>query len=139
MVPGSMEFTAEQNYLQPPEAQTDIVHVIRGVIEAESGAIDHYQRIIEFCDGLDLVTQDMVIEILRDEQEPQAPVRRLPARVRGGGTRPSTRSKDRRAPFYGGPTAEGGEVALLLSAGVTQRVLWGRQKLGRLLLLQPKP
>ena len=44
------------------------MHVIRGVIEAESGAIDHYQRIIEFCDGFDFVTQDMVIDILRDEQ-----------------------------------------------------------------------
>ena len=56
-----MEFTAEQTYLQPPEQQTDIVHVIRGVIEAENGAIEHYQRIIEFCDGFDFVTQDMLI------------------------------------------------------------------------------
>ena len=46
-------FTAEQTYLQPPEQQTDIVHVIRGVIEAETGAIQYYQRIIEFCDGFD--------------------------------------------------------------------------------------
>ena len=68
VVPGSMEFTAEQTYLQPPEQQTDIVHVIRGVIEAENGAIEHYQRIIEFCDGFDFVTQDMVIDIQRDEQ-----------------------------------------------------------------------
>ncbi|MDQ2939293.1 MAG: hypothetical protein M3R23_02035 [Actinomycetota bacterium] len=28
-------FEAEQSYLQPPEHQTDTVHVIRGVIEAE--------------------------------------------------------------------------------------------------------
>ena len=69
VVPGSMEFTAEQSYLQPPAQQTDIVHVIRGVIEAERGAIEHYQRIIDFCDGLDLVTQDMVIDIQRDEQQ----------------------------------------------------------------------
>jgi bacterioferritin len=68
VVPGSMEFSAEQTYLQPPEHQTDIVHVIRGVIEAEDGAIEHYQRIIEFCDDFDLVTQDMVIGIQRDEQ-----------------------------------------------------------------------
>jgi bacterioferritin len=68
VVPGSMDFTAEQSYLQPPEHQTDVVHVIRGVIEAEQGAIEHYQRIIEFCDDLDLVTQDMVIDIQRDEQ-----------------------------------------------------------------------
>ena len=68
VVPGSLEFAAEQSYLQPPTEQTDVVHVIRGVIEAESGAIEHYQRIIDFCDGFDLVTQDMVIDIQRDEQ-----------------------------------------------------------------------
>jgi bacterioferritin len=68
VVPGSLEFSAEQSYLQPPAEQTDIVHVIKGVIEAETGAIEHYQRIIEFCDSVDLVTQDMVISIQRDEQ-----------------------------------------------------------------------
>jgi bacterioferritin len=69
VVPGSMDFTAEQSYLQPPAQQTDIVHVIKGVIEAETGAIEHYQRIIDFCDDADLVTQDMVIAIQRDEQQ----------------------------------------------------------------------
>jgi bacterioferritin len=68
VVPGSLEFSAEQSYLQPPEQQTDIVHVIKGVIEAETGAIEHYNRIIEFTDGVDWVTQDMVIAILRDEE-----------------------------------------------------------------------
>jgi bacterioferritin len=68
VVPGSLEFTAEQSYLQPPDRQTDIVHVIKGVIEAETGAIEHYNRIIEFTDGLDWVTQDMVIAILHDEE-----------------------------------------------------------------------
>ena len=68
VVPGSLEFAAEQSYLQPPEQQTDIVHVIKGVIEAETGAIEHYNRIIEYTDGLDWVTQDMVITILHDEE-----------------------------------------------------------------------
>jgi bacterioferritin len=68
VVPGSLEFTPEQSYLQPPEHQTDITHVIKGVIEAETGAIEHYNRIIEFTDGVDFVTQDMVIAILRDEE-----------------------------------------------------------------------
>jgi bacterioferritin len=68
VVPGSLGFSAEQSYLQPPEHQTDIVHVIKGVIEAETGAIEHYNRIIEFTDGVDWVTQDMVITILRDEE-----------------------------------------------------------------------
>jgi bacterioferritin len=68
VVPGSLEFTAEQSYLQPPDHQTDIVHVIKGVIEAESGAIEHYNRIIEFTEEIDPVTNDMVIAILRDEE-----------------------------------------------------------------------
>ena len=68
VVPGSMEFTAEQSYLQPPEHQTDIVHVIKGVIEAETGAIEHYNAVIEFTEGTDPVTNDMVIAILRDEE-----------------------------------------------------------------------
>jgi bacterioferritin len=68
VVPGSLDFSAEQSYLQPPDQQTDIVHVIKGVIEAETGAIEHYNRIIEFCEGRDFVTQDMVIAILRDEE-----------------------------------------------------------------------
>jgi bacterioferritin len=68
VVPGSLDFKAEQSYLQPPDEQTDIVHVIKGVIEAESGAIEHYNHIIEFCEGRDPVTQDMVIDILRDEE-----------------------------------------------------------------------
>jgi bacterioferritin len=68
VVPGSSEFSAEQSYLQPPEHQTDIVHVIKGVIEAETGAIEHYNAIIEATDGVDWVTQDMVIAILHDEE-----------------------------------------------------------------------
>jgi bacterioferritin len=68
VVPGSEGFKAEQSFLQPPEHQTDTVHVIRGVIKAETGAIEHYTRIIEETDGVDPVTQDMVITILRDEQ-----------------------------------------------------------------------
>jgi bacterioferritin len=68
VVPGSMDFTAEQTYLQPPEQQTDVVHVIKGVIEAETGAIEHYNLIIEKTDGIDPVTNDMVIAILRDEE-----------------------------------------------------------------------
>jgi bacterioferritin len=68
VVPGSMAFTPEQSYLQPPEHQTDVVHVIKGVIEAETGAIEHYNAIIEATEGVDPVTNDMVIAILRDEE-----------------------------------------------------------------------
>src|SRR3954467_3137731 len=68
VVPGSLDFNAEQTYLQPPEQQTDITHVVKGVIEAETGAIDHYNAIIEATEGVDPVTNDMVITILRDEE-----------------------------------------------------------------------
>jgi bacterioferritin len=68
VVPGSEAFTAEQSYLQPPEHQTDVVSVIRGVIQAETGAIEHYTTIVEATDGVDPVTNDMVIDILHDEQ-----------------------------------------------------------------------
>lgn len=65
--PGSLDFSAEQTSLQPGDG-ADVAAVIRGVIEAEAGAIAHYNRIIEACDGVDWVTQDMVVDILRDEE-----------------------------------------------------------------------
>jgi bacterioferritin len=68
VVPGSEGFSAEQSYLQPPDDQVDIVHVIRGVIDAERGAIEHYSRIVAETDAIDPVTNDMVIDILHDEQ-----------------------------------------------------------------------
>jgi bacterioferritin len=68
VVPGSLDFKAEQSYLQPPEQQTDIVHVIKGVIEAETGAIGFYNEVVEATEGVDPVTNDMVIAILRDEE-----------------------------------------------------------------------
>jgi bacterioferritin len=68
VVPGSLQFSAEQSFLQPPEQQTDVVHVVKGVIEAETGAIEHYTRLIAETEEVDPVTNDMVIAILRDEQ-----------------------------------------------------------------------
>jgi len=68
VVPGSMDFKAVQTFLQPPAKQTDLVTIIKGVIAAETGAIEHYNQIIDICDSVDPVTQDMVIDILHDEQ-----------------------------------------------------------------------
>jgi bacterioferritin len=68
VVPGSLEFTPEQSFLQPPDDQLDLVHVVKGVIAAETGAIEHYNAVIEFCSERDPVTEDMVITILRDEE-----------------------------------------------------------------------
>lgn len=67
-VPGSLEFRPSQVSLQPPAESTDVVSVIRGVIDAEQGAIEHYGRLIATCDGVDYVTQDMAITILADEE-----------------------------------------------------------------------
>ncbi len=66
--PGSAEFSSDQPYLQPLDDATDVKTVVEGVVQAEKGAIEHYLRIIEACDGVDWATQDMVIEILRDEE-----------------------------------------------------------------------
>jgi len=68
VVPGSQEFTPEQSFLQPPDDGLDIVHVVKGVIAAETGAIEHYNAVIEFAGEHDPVTEDMVIAILRDEE-----------------------------------------------------------------------
>ena len=68
VVPGSTDFRAEQTLLQPPEHQTDGVHVIKGVIDAETKAIELYQQIVETTEEADPVTQDIVIAVLRDEQ-----------------------------------------------------------------------
>ncbi len=68
VVPGSMDFKPEQSFLQPPDEQSDIVHVIKGVIEAETGAIEFYTKIIETAADVDPVTEDMMITILADEQ-----------------------------------------------------------------------
>jgi bacterioferritin len=38
------------------------------VIEAETGAIEHYNAIIQATESIDPVTNDMVIAILRDEE-----------------------------------------------------------------------
>jgi bacterioferritin len=68
-VPGSFAFKASQKSLQPPKKSTDVTSVIKGVIDAEQGAIEHYSALIKACDGVDYVTQDLAITILTDEQE----------------------------------------------------------------------
>ena len=68
VVPSSTEFRPEQDFMRPPQHQTDVVELIHGVIEAETGAIEHYNRIIAETEEIDPVTQDMVIDILHDEE-----------------------------------------------------------------------
>lgn len=68
-VPGSLALPRGQKSLQPPKDTTDVVSVIRGVIDAEEAAIRQYNQIIKACEGEDYVTQDLVIEILSDEEQ----------------------------------------------------------------------
>jgi bacterioferritin len=68
-VPGSLDNKRDQTYLQPPKDTTNVIKVIKGVIQAEEGAIDQYNKIIKICDGRDYVTQDMVIGILSGEED----------------------------------------------------------------------
>ena len=68
VVPGSMEFKASQTYMQPPKESTNVVAVIEGVLKAEEGAIAQYNKIIKLCEGIDYVTQDLVIGLLAQEE-----------------------------------------------------------------------
>lgn len=69
VVPGSKSFRAQQDSLQPPADTTDVATVIRGVIAAEDAAIAQYNKLIQLCDGVDYVTQDLCITALADEEE----------------------------------------------------------------------
>ncbi|MDX2177137.1 MAG: ferritin-like domain-containing protein [Candidatus Sumerlaeia bacterium] len=68
-VPGSLEINFDQHSLQPPQDTTDLLSVIKGVIEAEEGAIAQYKKIIALAEGSDYVTQDLAIRHLADEEE----------------------------------------------------------------------
>lgn len=68
-IPGSQDLKMEQTSLQPPESTVDLVSVIKGVIDAETDAIDHYQKIIDASGDADPVTEDMAIAIKGDEEE----------------------------------------------------------------------
>jgi len=68
-VPGSFDLKRSQESLQPLADPTDVVAVIKGVIDAENGAITQYNKIIRLCDGIDYVTQDMAIGLLAGEEE----------------------------------------------------------------------
>jgi len=69
LVPGSLSFRPNQKSLQPPAATTDVVAVIRGVIDAEDAAIAHYGKLIELAgEAADYVTQDLCITTLAAEE-----------------------------------------------------------------------
>lgn len=67
-IPGSFDIKTNQKSLQPIEDTTDVEYVIKGVIDAENSAIKGYNKLIKDCDGIDYVTQDLVITLLGDEE-----------------------------------------------------------------------
>jgi bacterioferritin len=55
--------------LQPPEDSTDVLSVIRGVLDAESDAIDTYRGLIDAAEAADdPVTEDLAVTLLADEE-----------------------------------------------------------------------
>ncbi len=68
LVPGSTDLKPVQSFLQTREDTTDVVSVIEGVIAAENGAIEQYNKIIKLCDSVDYVTQDLCIRLLGMEE-----------------------------------------------------------------------
>src|SRR5437660_12453477 len=54
-VPGSLKLKMTQKTLQPPADTTDVVDVIKGVLQAEEDAINQYKAIIKLTDGEDYV------------------------------------------------------------------------------------
>ncbi len=68
LVPGSASVKVG-NQIQPGNDTTDVVGVIKAVIEAEEKACAHYNKVINAVDGEDYVTQDICIRLLADEEE----------------------------------------------------------------------
>jgi bacterioferritin len=69
VVPGSKEFSAGQDALQPPAESTEVVSVIKGVIAAETEAIAHYKKIIKMAEELDdYVSMDVLTGLLASEE-----------------------------------------------------------------------
>ena len=67
--PGSAEFTARQDSLQPPADSTNVLAVIEGVLDAEEDAIETYRTLIdEATEADDPVTEDLAVTILADEE-----------------------------------------------------------------------
>ena len=67
--PGSAEFEANQQSLQPPEDTTDVLSVIEGVLDAEADAIDTYRDLVHAAEEADdPVTEDIAVTILADEE-----------------------------------------------------------------------
>ena len=68
LVPGSVSVKLGKQ-IQPSSKTTDVVGVIKAVIDAEEQACAQYNEIIRATDGQDYVTQDLCVRLLADEEE----------------------------------------------------------------------
>ena len=66
--PGSLALDRNQKSLQPISDSTDTRHVVEDALAAERDAISTYLEIIDACEGVDPVTQDLAVTILADEE-----------------------------------------------------------------------
>ncbi|WP_135305385.1 ferritin-like domain-containing protein [Haloarcula amylovorans] len=75
-LPGSSEFVARQDSLQPPENTTDVLAVIEGVLDAENDAIQTYRDLVDAAEEADdPVTEDLAVTLLADEEAHRAEFR----------------------------------------------------------------
>lgn len=65
--PASFKMESPQK-IMPPHDETDPMAIVEGVLEAERIAIARYEKLIEVCEGKDLSTLELAIEILADEE-----------------------------------------------------------------------
>jgi bacterioferritin len=66
--PGSLGMKFGQKHLQPPADTTDVIAVIKGVIEGEDTAVKQYDKLIRLCESVDYVTQDLCITLMGEEE-----------------------------------------------------------------------
>jgi ferritin-like protein len=66
---GSLALPSLQNGKQTLADQADIDSFLRDAIKSLETAMEQYEGIIKLCDGHDVLTQDLVIELLVDERE----------------------------------------------------------------------
>jgi bacterioferritin len=68
-VPCASELDFSNSKLSRNSDTKDLETVVRGVIDDERAAIDHYRSIIRETEGTDYVTQELCISLLADEEE----------------------------------------------------------------------
>lgn len=66
---GSTGLKFQQVYLQPVRDTTDVITVVKGVIKAETEALDNYRKTVRLCEGVDYVTMDLCTRLMADEEE----------------------------------------------------------------------